>query len=170
MLAGDALQSLAFEVLARGAEGVPGELVMLAARDLASAIGSRHLVGGQADDLGYDPQNLDTNAIESVHARKSGALIACAISGGARLGGAVSDRVEQLQRFGLEVGVAFQIADDLLDQDEDDSCSLVRAVGPEGARGRASELLASALSRIEDLGESAEPLRQLARFAAHRKD
>ena len=59
-------------------------------------------------------------SIESVHARKTGALIACAISGGARLAGAAKERVEALEKFGFEIGVAFQIADDVLDADEDD--------------------------------------------------
>jgi geranylgeranyl pyrophosphate synthase len=66
------------------------------------------------------------------------------------------------------VGIAFQIADDLLDQDDDDSCSLVRALGSDAARSRAEALLERALERIADLGERAEPLRALARFAVRR--
>lgn len=170
VLAGDALQSLAFEVLANAAASPGrGAVVALSLRDLAHAIGSRQLVGGQVDDLGYDSANTDAVAIESVHRRKTGALIACAIAGGARLGGAARERVEHFQQFGLEVGVAFQIADDLLDEEDNDVCSLVRGLGKEGARARADELLAAALARIEYLGESAEPLRQLARFAVKRK-
>jgi geranylgeranyl diphosphate synthase type II len=169
VLAGDALQSLAFEVLAEAAGNRPSNLVALAVRDLARAIGSRELVGGQADDLVYDPENTDVAAIESVHARKTGALIACAVAGGARLAGASGKQVEELRMFGVEVGVAFQIADDLFDEDDDDVCSLVRALGPKGSRDRAEALLASALARVEEFGEPAEPLRQLARFAVQRK-
>jgi geranylgeranyl pyrophosphate synthase len=66
------------------------------------------------------------------------------------------------------VGVAFQIADDLLDQDKGEPCSLVRVLGPQQARARAEELLDGALALIEDLGERAEPLRELARFAVRR--
>jgi len=68
------------------------------------------------------------------------------------------------------VGVAFQIADDLLDDGEDDPCSLLRALPAEAARARAEALLESALEELEDLGEPAEPLRELARFAVRRSE
>jgi geranylgeranyl pyrophosphate synthase len=170
VLAGDALQSLAFEVLARAAE----EDNDLSARcssalgDLAAAAGSRQLVGGQADDLVYDASGGSPAGIESVHARKTAALIATSIVGGARLAGASSGQLAQLEAFGLEVGIAFQIADDLLDEEEEDQCSLARSLGTEGAKTRAMELLDTALARIEDLGAAAEPLRELARFAVQR--
>jgi geranylgeranyl pyrophosphate synthase len=168
VLAGDALQALAFEVLATPADESSATRISLCVRELARAIGSRELVGGQADDLEYAPEDLDRTRIESVHARKSAALIAVSITGGARLAGADDEVLERLRQFGLEVGVAFQIADDLLDEGEDDLCSLVRVLGTEGARARADELLARALGRIDDLGERAEPLRELARFAVQR--
>lgn len=168
VLAGDALQSLAFEVLAGAANGGNAAAVNLALRDLARAIGSRQLVGGQADDLAYDSLAGDVAAIESVHARKTAALIATSIVGGARLAGATAERISELDTFGLEVGIAFQIADDLLDADEDDICSIAGALGREGATARMNELLTSALGRIEDLGEPATPLRELARFAVQR--
>ena len=169
VLAGDALQSLAFEILARCDEGHEAASIAGAIRDLALAAGSRRLVGGQADDLVYDPKDVDPVRIESVHARKTAALIATSIAGGARLAGASDGQLERLESFGLEVGVAFQIADDLLDEDEDDECSLARALGRAGAESRAQELLGSALGSIEDFGERAEPLRELARFALQRK-
>jgi len=75
-----------------------------------------------------------------------------------------------LRRFGRALGVAFQIADDLLDLGEDDACSLLRAMSPEAARGRAEALLASALAEIEHLGEPVEPLRELARYAVRRSE
>jgi geranylgeranyl pyrophosphate synthase len=88
--------------------------------------------------------------------------------GGARLAGADAATLARLQRFGEALGVAFQIADDVLDRDEDGPCSLVRVVGLEAARERAEALLAEALVELEDLVESAEPLRELARFAVRR--
>ena len=72
---------------------------------------------------------------------------------GARLGGADEETLAILRRFGRSVGVAFQIADDLLDEDEDDPCSLLRAMPVEAARSRAEALLTSALKELEDLGE-----------------
>ena len=77
--------------------------------------------------------------------------------------------VARLERYGLAVGVAFQVADDLLDADEDEGCSLLPILGIEGARARADELEAAALAELEGLGERAEPLRALARFAVRRK-
>jgi len=170
VLAGDALQALAFEVLAaRGARAGSSERVLGALRDLAEAAGARALVGGQVDDLAVDEMRADAAAIESVHLRKSGALIAVAIVGGARLGGADAATLARLRRFGDCVGVAFQIADDLLDRDTDGACSLVRILGETGARVRAEALLAEALAEVDDLGERAEPLRDLARFAVRRE-
>ncbi len=170
VLAGDALQAAAFAVLLGGGpdgdEGAGRRLA--AARDLAEAVGSRQLVGGQADDLGFRVGAVDAVSVESVHARKTAALIAAAIVGGARLGGADEATLARLRRFGGAVGVAFQIADDLLDAGADRGCSLVAELGPDVARARGEALLKDALGEIEDLGERAEPLRALARFALRR--
>ena len=87
---------------------------------------------------------------------------------GARLGGAAPPLLERLRCFAEAVGVAFQITDDLLDQDKGEPCSLVGILGPHRARARAEELLDGALGLIEDLGERGEPLRELARFAVRR--
>jgi geranylgeranyl diphosphate synthase type II len=170
LLAGDALQAAAFEVLGRLRDGDAPERYLAAVRDLAEAAGSRYLVGGQADDLSFDPADTRAERVESVHARKSAALIAVSIVGGARLAGADESTLARLRRFGERVGVAFQIADDLADEGEDDSCSMVRAVGDEAARARAEALVRAALEEIEDFGERAEPLRALARYAVWRNE
>jgi len=166
VLAGDALLAAAFEHLAEAATGTDAARVGAALRDLARAAGSRALVGGQADDLAFD--GGDAAAIESVHARKTAALFAAAVVGGARLAGADRAALERLRRFAESLGVAFQIADDWLDRDADEACSLVRAIGADAARARADALLAEALEAIEPLGAPAEPLRELARFAVWR--
>ena len=162
VLAGDALLALAFEVLARS-----GDAAALA--ELARASGSRELVGGQALDLAFPAEGVaDAAGVEAVHRRKSAALFAAAAALGARLGGADVALRERLGAFGREVGLAFQIADDLLDADGDGACSLVRALGGPAARARAETLLEGALARVADLGARAEPLRQLARYAVRR--
>ncbi len=168
VLAGDALLAAAFEVLAAAA-GDDGPL-RAAAADLARAAGAGQLVGGQVDDLAFDPATSDAARVESVHARKTAALIAAAVVAGARLGGADAPTLERLRRFGEQVGVAFQIADDLLDCGETDACSLVRAVGRDTATARGEAYLDRALDAVEDLGERAEPLRELARFAVRRSE
>jgi geranylgeranyl pyrophosphate synthase len=176
VLAGDALQALAFEVLARAGEAA-AEARLAALAELAAAAGSRGLVGGQADDLAFpadaagaaDAADAAADRIEGVHARKTAALFAAATAGGALLGGARPDAVARLRGFGHELGVAFQIADDVLDRADDEPCSLARALGVGPARARATARLARALAAIEDLGERAEPLRELARYAVERE-
>ncbi len=168
VLAGDALLAAAFEVISQPADGVEVTALQAACREVARAAGSLALVGGQVDDLVFDSTETDPARIESVHARKSAALIAASIVGGAQLGGADSEMVERMRRCGQAAGVAFQIADDLLDEGEDDPCSLVRAIGVEAARKRSEELLGTALDELEVMGERAEPLRELVRFSVRR--
>ncbi len=165
VLAGDALQSLAFQVLLSGTET---DRVAGAARDLAEAIGAAGLVGGQVDDLAPNPMSAGTEHVLSIHARKTAALIRVAVVGGARLAGGEGERLAELAAFGHAVGLAFQIADDCLDAQDEDGCSLVAIEGIEACRERAEALLETALARIEGAGEGAEPLRALARFAVRR--
>jgi geranylgeranyl pyrophosphate synthase len=172
VLAGDALQALAFEVLVADRPAgpqTPDGVRALATRDLALAAGSRQLVGGQVDDLAFQAGAADdAMRIEAIHARKSAALIAASIVLGARFGGAAPALLDVLAKAGQEAGVAFQIADDLLDRDDDEPCSVVRVLGEGEARDRAEALLESALARLADLGEEAAPLRELLVFAVRR--
>jgi geranylgeranyl diphosphate synthase type II len=170
VLAGDALLALAFEVLASAPEPqVAPQRRLAALLELARAAGSRQLVGGQADDLGLDAGGADAALVESIHLRKTAALIAAAIVGGALLAGASEAQLAALRRFGLAVGVAFQIADDLLDAEDEESSSLVAVLGADAARLRGEALLREALAAVEDFGERAEPLRVLALFSLRRK-
>lgn len=164
VLAGDGLQALAFEAALVAAPEAP-ERAVRAARDLARAAGSRGLVGGQVDDLGAESAETPPSPaeLESIHERKSAALIAAAIVTGARVGGASEELLGRLQKFGMDVGVAFQITDDRLDGD-----GLAVSLGDDVAAARAEALLEGALDRIDDLGERAEPLRELARYAVRR--
>ncbi len=168
VLAGDALLAAAFEVLAAGDGDASAEQKLAATRELARAAGSLQLVGGQVDDLDFDLTRVDAAAVESIHGRKSAALICASIVGGAHLAGADRDTVERFQRCGYAAGVAFQIADDVLDDGEDDACSLVRVLGLDASRRRAEELLVVALRELDCLGDKAEPLRQLVQFAVRR--
>lgn len=171
VLAGDALQALAFEALTD--RRVDDSSAVGCVRELAAAAGASGLVGGQADDLGFErtggePPTLFARRIESVHQRKTARLIAAAIACGARLAGADEEWIGRLRSTGDELGVAYQIADDWLDRDRDEACSLVRVTGADAALERARELLDSALARVEALGDAAEPLRELMRFSVHR--
>jgi geranylgeranyl pyrophosphate synthase len=166
VLAGDALLALAFEVLA--SEKREPARVLLALRALAQAAGPRQLVGGQFDDLESEPANTTAESILAIHRRKTAALIGAALVGGACLAGAEAGAIERLSRFGARIGVAFQIADDLLDGDRYEPCSLVALLGESAARDRAKALLAEALEALEPFGGSADALRELARYAVGR--
>jgi len=173
VLAGDALLTEAFSVLAEAAvaaeDGRPAVEVI---RRLAEAAGARGLVGGQADDLDLEANPLargtDHERLASIHTRKTAALFRAAIVGGAALGGGDARQCAVLDEFAREVGIAFQIADDLLDGDSGEAASILRLGGAEGAGRDAEALLDRALARIEGWGEPAEPLRSLARFAVRR--
>jgi len=109
-----------------------------------------------------------------VHARKTGALFAASVVLGARLGGAGDAALDALRRCGEAAGLGFQIADDLQDAglagDADDGASLVRALGAQAAAARAEALAEEALSHLASLGERAEPLRGLVRYAVRRTE
>jgi geranylgeranyl diphosphate synthase type II len=164
VLAGDALLAAAFQALATGTGDAQRRLDTVA--ELARAAGAPGLVGGQVDDLEASARTRE--AIEDVHARKTAALIEASVCGGARLAGADASALERLSRAGRAAGIAFQIADDLLDADDSDGCSVLRALGEPAARERAQVLTAEALAALEDFGAGAEPLRALVRYAIER--
>ena len=172
VLAGDALLAAALATVAAACpeQAIAPERRLAAAAELAQAAGSLALVGGQADDIVFDATRADAAFVESIHRRKTAALITASIVGGAILGGANAAAQGRLRRFGEAVGVAFQIADDLLDATSEEPCSLVRLLGAEAASARGEELLASALREVEAFGERAEPLRALARYALRRQE
>jgi len=172
VLAGDALLALAFETLAEAAAPagpVEPMRALAALRELAHAAGAAQLVGGQADDLDFDPARVDEAWVDSVHRRKTAALFAASVVGGARLGGGDEGVLSALRRAALAFGVAFQIADDVLDDAPGtQECSLVSLIGVDAARARAQALLDEALALLEPFGGRADALRMLARFAVGR--
>lgn len=134
ILVGDALQSLAFELLATAPSDAEGCRRMLAC--LARASGSHGMAGGQALDLGAVGQTLDRAALEQMHGRKTAALIAASVELGALAAGERDDdRLEALRRYGHAVGLAFQIHDDVLDV-AGDTATLGKTQGADAARGK----------------------------------
>ena len=157
ILVGDALLAEAFGVLAAGR--VPLQTV----RALAEAAGSRALVGGQADDLAFGSGGVTEATVTSIHARKTAALFRFAAAGAAQTVGAPPELESALGRFAEHYGLAFQLADDLLDARQRG------AEGPEVAvlsesvvRQRLQEHLRDALQALGTLGGGADPLRGLA--------
>jgi len=167
VLAGDALLAEAFRVLLATGD-LPAEVRVDVAWELAEAAGSRALVGGQAEDLAAGA-GLAAADLAWIHERKTAALFVAAVVGGARVAGASPATLEALRRFARKAGVAFQIADDLLDADAGELASSVTVSGRGEAKSRAEHLLAEALGELEALGEPAEPLRELARLAVRRE-
>jgi geranylgeranyl diphosphate synthase type II len=178
ILAGDALQSHAFAVLADPLPPcrVPVERRLRALAELAKASGASGMVGGQVFDLESEGKRVDGAALERIHRHKTGALIRAAARVGAILGGAGEDDIDRLTRFGEEAGLAFQIVDDILDV-EGSAQTLGKSAGKdarsgkatyplvhgiEEARLRADELVSSALRRLEPFGAAGRPLALLA--------
>jgi len=163
VLAGDGLLTLAFEVLARHAEpGAPvGELVAV----LAEASGWEGMVGGQVLDLAAEGQAAAGQApgrslVEAIHLGKTAALISGALRMGALAGGGNEEDVARLGGIGIDLGVAFQIVDDLLDV-EGDTAVLGKAAGADGEAGKATWPAAVGVERARaDAGEAVRRARE----------
>jgi farnesyl diphosphate synthase len=184
ILAGDALQALAFELLA-GDEHLadaPGILVDML-HTLARACGSQGMAGGQALDLAAVGRTLRDDELERMHVHKTGALIRASVRLGALAAGCRSaDTLTALERYGHCVGLAFQIRDDILDV-ESDSATLGKTAGKDaadakptypsilgmdGSRQRLAELTAEAIGSLAPLGNATQELVALARYVAER--
>ena len=158
ILAGDALLTLAFELLTRPGNGLDPRTQAALCSLLAQASGRAGMVGGQCFDLEAgklgQPATPDRAHISRLQAMKTGALIRFACEAGAVLGGATSDQQNQLRSFGEHLGRAFQIADDLLDA-EGDAETVGKATGKDAEAGKATlvGLLGIARSR-EELGRT----------------
>ncbi len=184
VLVGDALQALGFAVLADGPmSGTPAETRLEMIRLLARATGTAGMAGGQAVDLAAVGQTLTVAEIENMHRRKTGALIECSVLLGALAAGVTGGReLAALRRFGAEIGLAFQIQDDILDVAGDpallgkatgaDAAHLKptypSAAGLTAARQRAAELHDAAIAALEPLGGRAATLAGLADFVVNR--
>jgi farnesyl diphosphate synthase len=178
ILAGDALQALAFEILARG--NTLRGMQMLSV--LGHACGAEGMAGGQALDLTATGRSLSLAELEHMHACKTGALMRAAIRLGALTAHADARAQEALDRYANAVGLAFQIRDDILDV-EGESSVIGKTPGKDAAAGkptfpsiigvdashtRLGELTEAALDAIAPFGEAGAWLQELARYAAYR--
>lgn len=182
ILAADALQPLAFQVLAdldAAAHRVRVELVRL----LAGACGSIGMTGGQSIDLASEGVRLTRNEVEHMFSLKTGALIHASVVSACLLAdGLAEDQFRDLDAFARGIGLAFQIKDDILDVEGDtdvigkpagsdadlDKASYPALFGLDSSHARCEELLEENLERLDSLGVRAEPLRWLARYIVHR--
>ena len=183
VLAGDGLLTMAFEVLAHpDTHGDPGVRCELVAA-LASAAGAAGMVGGQMIDLIAETQTLDIGAITRLQRMKTGALIAFSCEAGAILGKATGEARSALHGFAHNLGLAFQIADDLLDVEGSAAetgkpvgadaaagkATFVSILGAERARAQAELLVNQSVAHLDLFGQRAELLRQVARFVVNRR-
>ena len=183
LLAGDALQSLAFQILAeyRLAPNAEAQLKML--QLFATACGSRGMAGGQAIDLEAVGKSLTLTELEFMHILKTGALIRACVLMGAHCGTALAQsELDRLDRYAKCVGLAFQVIDDVLDE-EADSATLGKTAGKDKAAAKptytslmglpaakrlAQELLSDALEAVAPFGGRARRLTEIADFIVHR--
>jgi len=187
ILAGDALLTLAFDIMARGTVHPDAAVRIALVAELAAAAGAGGMAGGQMIDLAAegrfeDKRRLSESEIATMQAMKTGALIRFACRAGAILGQANTDARISIDRYGTAVGQAFQIADDLLDVEGDaktigkaahkDSAAgkatLVAALGRAGAHARLDALVAEADAALASFAARADTLRAAARFIAER--
>ena len=179
VLAGDAMTTLAFELLA--AAYAPPLAVSLIL-DLSRAAGPGGMIGGQVLDIAAENKSLSLDALKDVHRRKTGALLTCAARLGGLVAGASAGQLDALTTYGRHLGLAFQIADDLLDvtaspadtgkaTNKDAAAgknTYPSLLGVDQARRAADEESRAAVAALAPLGDAAAGLRALARFAAAR--
>lgn len=184
LLAGDALQALAFEWLAapEWAQRQPARALRLV-RELAQAAGWDGMAGGQAIDLAAVGRTLDQEALEDMHRRKTGALLLASVRMGALAAGADEARLAALDAYGRALGLAFQVMDDVLDATADTATlgktagkdaaagkpTFASLLGCEAARGYAEALLDEALAALRGLQADTARLQGLARWVVQRR-
>lgn len=155
ILVGDALLAEAFAALARA------ELPVAVFARLAEAAGSRALVGGQVDDLAFSPELATPELVRSIHERKTGALFRFSTWAPGAVAGRPAAELAQLDRFGIAYGRAFQMTDDLLDDDPEE-CSILRVCEEPTARALVAAQVADALAAADAFGPAGVYLRGLA--------
>ena len=182
ILAGDALLTLAFEVMS-GAEGAAADGRLRIIHELAHAIGTRcGMVGGQVDDMLSERQKPSLTKVLSIHRRKTGALLLSSVHLSALLAGVPRPKLEALTRYGWAAGLAFQIVDDLLNETSDTK-AMGKKAGSDRERGKmtfpaaiglvkskieVNKLTGQAVRALKPFGEKGRPLRELAIYMAQR--
>ncbi len=181
ILAGDALLTLAFEWLAESQAPAPF-LPYQYALEAAEAAGSRGIIAGQIEDLTAQGRQPEEDLLEYIHLHKTASLIRAAVRVGGISGSASSEQLDALSLYGCNVGLAFQIADDILNETSTpeelgkptgsdrakNKLTYVALLGVEGARDRARSLIDQAVDALSKTKALNDPLEQIARFTIER--
>jgi geranylgeranyl diphosphate synthase type II len=185
ILAGDALLTFAFELMgdARHWPQFVPERVVQVMHEVAYAIGTFGMIGGQVVDLQMEGQDIDLPALQYIHAHKTGALIRTSVRSGGILGGGSPAAVEALTHYGTHIGLAFQIMDDILDVRGDEQlmgkalrkddarrkATYTRLVGLAESEVRAQAAVTASIAALDIIGERGAVLRDLAHFIIARE-
>lgn len=187
ILAGDGLLTEAFKLLSdpRFAADLPPAARLAVVHEIASCSGTYGMVGGQVVDMESEGKpDMDLPTVQYIHTRKTGALIKASVVAGALLAGADDQQLASIRRYGEAAGLAFQIADDILDI-EGTTEEIGKDAGSDQARGKATypavmgvvaakqeaqAMMDEAMLALESLGDAAEPLREIARYIVERKN
>jgi len=179
-LASVALLSRAFELVA-GNDKLSGAIRARILEELAAAVGAAGCCGGQAADLSADPAAVVLDDLEAIHAQKTGALFVAAVRGGGLAGGAGERTLSSLTAYARNLGLAFQITDDLLDLEGDAEtmgkqtrrdahrANFATVLGSESSHRLVDELLEAAVAALSSLGRRAAVLADLARVVRDRR-
>lgn len=182
ILAGDALLNRAFEVMLAAALKDPNPAYVEAAHILSVASGIRGMIGGQVIDIMSEGQDVHHDTVEFIHRNKTAALMVAPVDMGAVLGGATSEVKEALHQFAFNIGMAFQIADDILDltSTEEDlgkpinrdiekkKATYVSVHGLEKAKAEVERLTTEGIKELEILGEKGHRLKQVGLYLISR--
>ena len=183
ILVGDGLQAFAFEWVSE-TDGLSDTQKIKLVKLLSKSVGFDGMVGGQAMDIAAEGKSLDVSALKEVHLRKTGALIEASVLAGAICGEANAEQIEALGRFSRNIGLAFQVMDDVLDVTASsetlgktagkdiaaDKSTYVACMGVDAASAYANDLLNEALSLLSPFGQAADALSVLSKLLVHRKN
>lgn len=183
ILAGDALLTQAFEILAHSDTHPDGDVRCRIALELARAAGKEGMVGGQMIDIYAEQKDFDLNGVTQLQRLKTGALIRFSTIGGALVGGANEAEIAALAAYAEDLGLAFQIVDDILDatadaetlgkpagQDEEmDKATFIKLLGMDGAKTKAQDLADACKAHLDPFGAAAAPLKGAADFVLARR-
>jgi geranylgeranyl diphosphate synthase type II len=185
LLAGDGLLTAAFNLMTAPelAKKVPPDLVIKAIGLVSRAAGYGGMVGGQVADIQSEGKDLDFSQVEYIHTHKTGALIEASVTSGAVLAGAHENQIMSIRAYGHNIGLAFQISDDILNI-EGDSKIIGKKVGTDEKKGKCTYpavvgltrskeiqtgLVEAAIESLKAFDKHAEPLRQIAQYIIERK-
>ena len=184
ILAGDALLTQAFYLMTHSSlmSAIPPEKLLQAAHDMTGAIGTLGMIGGQVVDIESEGKPIDAGTLEYIHVHKTGCLIKACIRAGAILSQAEVDQFEALSNYGEQIGLAFQIVDDILDITADQSllgkdigsyvgkkkATYPALYGLDESKKKAERLVEEGITSLKVFGNKADPLREIGRFFLQR--